>query len=408
MENSPAASMHSRRNFIGKMAGGIAGTIAAPASVLGANDRIRLALIGAGARGIDLAREAMGCPNTEFVAFADVYNDRLDQAIKLAPNARTCLDYHYLLDNKDIDAVLIATPQHLHAAQLIAALECGKHVYAEKTLAFSVEEAKRARAARQKANNSVVEIGHQWCSSGKVRDATDYVTSGKVGRITAIRGHMFRNTPHGKPQWARPVYPTMTEANIAWKAFLGDAPERPFDAARFVNWRFFWDYSGGNVYENMSQQLAFWYKVLGLSIPQAVRMAGGVYLWKDGREVPDTMTVAMEHAEELLFTWDSGFGNNQLGTGETVLGTDGTISHSQQIRYLPQKVNRPNGIELLGNTPTPPRAMMQNFLNCIRSGGEPDCGFDIGFRVSIACRMAVESYRQARTVHWDPEREEIL
>ena len=149
-------------------------------------------------------------------------------------------------------------------------------------------------------------------------------------------------------------------------------------------------------------------------------MVGGVYLWKDGREVPDTMNASMEHfgehsgepsAEqkgELLFTWESGFGNNQLGTGEYVLGTEGTISHNQQIRYLPQKINRPDGVEILGNTPTQPRAMMQNFLNSIRSGGEPFCGFDIGFRVSIACRMAVESYRQGRTVRWDPEREEIV
>ena len=400
--------MHSRRHFIGKMASGIAGTIAAPGSVLGANDQIRLGLIGAGARGIDLVREALGCSNTSLVAFADVYKERLDQAVRLAPDAVTYPDYRYLLDNKDVDAVLIATPQHLHGSQLISALESGKHVYVEKTLAFTVEDAKRARAVRQKANDLVVEIGHQWCSSGKIRDAAEYIASGKVGRITAIRGQMFRNTPRGKPQWARPVYPTMTEDTIEWTAFLGDTPERPFDADRFTNWRLFEDYSGGNVHENMSQQLAFWYKVLGLSIPQAVTMTGGVYLWKDGREVPDTMSVSMEHSEELLFTWDSGFGNNQPGTGETVLGTDGTISHSQQIRYLPQKVNRPDGVELLGHTPTPPRAMMQNFLNCIRSGGEPDCGFDLGFRVSVACRMAVESYRQARTVRWDPEREEII
>ena len=141
-----------------------------------------------------------------------------------------------------------------------------------------------------------------------------------MGKITRIHRHMYRNTPHGKPQWARPVYPDMTPENIAWKSFLGERPQREFDANRYINWRFFWDYSGGNVYENMCHQLAFWYKALNLQIPKAVTMTGGIYLWKDGREVPDTMNVSLEQPEEILITWDSGFGNNQLGVTEDVLG----------------------------------------------------------------------------------------
>jgi predicted dehydrogenase len=157
----------------------------------------------------------------------------------------------------------------------------------------------------------------------------------------------------------------------------------------------------------MCHQLSFWYKVMGLKIPKAVNMTGGVYLWKDGREVPDTMNVSMEHPEEVLFSWDSGFGNNHLGSSEDVLGTDGTISKSQQIRYTPQKVNRPDGTEKLGTTKTPPSEHMRNFLDCVRTGKEPNCPFDVGYRVSIACRMAVESYRQQRTIRWDPGREDI-
>ena len=241
-----------------------------------------------------------------------------------------------------------------------------------------------------------------------MRDAVNFLKTGNVGKITAIHAHMYRNTPHGKPQWARPVFPDMTPENIMWKAFLGEAPAREFDANRYINWRFFWDYSGGNVYENMCHQLAFWYKVMGLKIPAAANMTGGVYLWKDGREVPDTMNVTLELSEEILFSWDSGFGNNQLGSTEDVLGTDGTISKSQQIRYLPQKVNRPDGAEMLGSTRTAPNAHMQNFLDAIRSGQEPNCPFELGFRVSMACRMAVESYRQQRPVRWDAAKEEII
>jgi predicted dehydrogenase len=400
--------MDSRRKFIGQVASGLAGSFAVPSRVLGANDRIRLGIIGPGARGMQLVREALACPNTELAAFADVYTRRLDEARKVVPAAQTFLDYRYLLEDKSIDAVLIATPQHLHCEHFVASLEAGKHVYQEKTMAFTVEHARRMRAAYHRAGKRTVQIGHQGCSSGAVIDATKFSAADYLGRVTAISSHMYRNTPHGKPQWSRPVFPDMTPENIIWKSFLGEAPQREFDADRYVNWRFFWDYSGGNVYENMCHQLAFWYKVLNLEIPKAVTMTGGIYLWKDGREVPDTMNVSMEHPEEILFSWDSGFGNNQLGSGEFVLGADGTIARNQQIRYLPQKVNKSNGTEMLGLQKTAPRAHMQNFLDCIRSGKTPNCPFEVGYRVSIACRMAVDSYRQGRTVRWDPAKEQII
>jgi predicted dehydrogenase len=401
---------NSRRNFIGHVATGMA-TALAPSTVLGANDRVRLGIIGPGDRGMQLVREALNCPNTEFAGFADVYTRRLEAAKALAPEAKTYLDYRYLLEDRSIDAVLIATPQHLHAEHFVAALEAGKHVYQEKTMAFTVDHAVKMRQAWERTGGPqgkrVVQIGHQSCSSGLMRDAQQMLGDGRMGKITAIHSVMFRNTPHGKPQWSRPVQPDMTPENVIWKSFLGEAPAREFDANRFINWRFFWDYSGGNVYENMCHQLAFWYRAMNLNVPKAVTMTGGLYLWKDGREVPDTMSVTLEQPEEMLFSWVSGFGNNHLGSGEDVLGTDGTISKGQQIRYTPQKVNRPQGLEMIGSAKTAPNAHMQNFLDAIRTGAVVNCPFEVGYRTSIACRMAVESYRQGRTIRWDAERETI-
>jgi predicted dehydrogenase len=402
--------MDSRRNFLGHMASGLATTIAAPGSVLGANDRVRMGIIGPGDRGMQLVREAIALPGVEFAAFSDIYTKRLDAGKQLVPAAKTYLDHRYLLDDKSIDAVIIATPQHLHAEHFVAALEAGKHVYQEKTMAFTVEHAKRMRTAFNKSKR-VVQIGHQSTSSGLMADAVNFLQPELMGRITAVHAHMYRNTPKGKPQWSRPVQPEMNPENIIWKSFLGEAPKRDFDANRYINWRFFWDYSGGNVYENMCHQVSFWYKALNLQIPRAVTMTGGVYLWKDGREVPDTMNVSMEQPEEMLFTWDSGFGNNHLGVSEEVLGTDGTVSKGQQIRYSPQKVNRPQGTEIVGQTRlarNETAAHIQNFLDSIRTGETPNCPFELGYRVSIACRMAVDSYRHGRTIRWDSRTETIV
>lgn len=403
MENQPTTS---RRTFLQTAA---AGSLAVPARVLGANDRIRLGIIGYGARGAELVKDAMGCPNTEFVGVADVYTAQLEAAKQKIPGVKTYLNHVNLLEDKTIDAVLIATPQHLHALHFVDAINAGKHVYQEKTMAFSVDHAKRMRAAYLPVKGKqTVQIGHQSCSWGQAEDAAEFVKSGNLGRITAINAMMFRNTPHGKPQWSRPIKPDMTTENIMWNQFLGEAPKVPFEANRYINWRFYWDYSGGNVYENMSHQVSFWYKALGLKIPTAVTMVGGIYLWKDGREVPDTMNVAMEQPEEILFSWLSGFGNAGPGITEQVLGDDGAIYKGAGIRYVPEKVNRPDAQEIIGKRPIPPRAHMQNFLDALRAGKEPSCPFEVGFRTAIACRMAVESYRQKKTIRWDPAREEIV
>lgn len=407
--------MQTRRHFIGNVATGVAGGLAgsfATGRAFGANERIRAAIIGVGDRGTQLAREASACSGVEIAAFADIYARRLEDAGKLLPGAKAFSDYRELLADGSIDAVFIATPQHLHADAFVQALHAGKHVYLEKAMAFTVDEAKQMRTAFLAAPGRAVQVGHQACSSGAMADAANYLASGAVGQVTAIRAQMFRNTPHGKPQWYRPVYPDMTPERVAWKQFLGGAPEREFDAYRYVNWRMFRDYSGGSVHENLSQQLAFWYRTMELEIPRAATMTGEILRWRDGREVPDTMNVSLSltgrHTEGLLFTWDSGFGSNHPGVTEDVLGTDGTIVHGQQIRYLPQKVTRPGGVEMQGQTPTAPRAHVQNFFDAIRSGEKTNCPFETGYRVSIACAMAVESHRLGRTVQWDAAKEEIV
>lgn len=395
--------MDSRRNFLGQVATGVA-----TGTFLSAHDRVRAGIIGFGERGGELANHIRACSGADLVAVSDVFSLHLDRAAALGIAAHA--DCRRLLEDKSIDAVIVATPPHLHAEHFCAALAAGKHVYQERTMAFTLDDARRMRQAAQKSSH-IVQIGHQACSSGHMSDVRQFLSDPRrMGRISAIRMDHFRNSPVGKPQWSRAakLTPEVNPRNVDWRQFLGPAPSREFDARRFVNWRLYADYSGGSVSENMSQQICFWFKALNLQIPRAASMSGGMFLWKDGREIPDTMTVALELPEEILITWNSGFGNNHPGIVEDLLGDHGTISRSNQVRYTPQKINRPDGNEMAGRAAAVPHAHMQNFFDAIRGAAPVNCPFELGYRVSVACRMALESHRLSRTVYWDPAQEEIV
>jgi len=412
--------MSSRRAFLRQLVGGAAGVAASGAvasrSALGANERIRIGLIGAGGRGKEIFRAAIGCPNVEAVAVADVYTRRLDEAKAVAPAAKTYRDFRRLLDDKSIHAVLIATPQHQHVLNFVPAIQAGKDVYQEKTMAFNPDHAKRMRKAFA-GSGRVVQIGMQMNSGPGIRKVQELITPDRMGTISAIQAHHFRNAPYGG--WLRQIPPDCDAEHVDWPAFEGEAPHHAFDPQRVVNWRFYWDYSGGNVFENMVHQVGFWYQVLGWSIPETVTMAGANYR-SPKMEVPDTMTVSMNHSEKILFIWNSTFNNAYYGeTHDFLFGTKGTVMHDEADRvvYLPQGRKPAAGQKDAGAGEGPGQPVsyldstgqhMQNFFDCVRSRKEPVCPFEMGFRSAIACQMANASYRRQRTVRWDPQAEEIV
>ncbi|HEV2500531.1 MAG TPA: Gfo/Idh/MocA family oxidoreductase [Terriglobia bacterium] len=418
--------MENRRQFMGQVIGGTAALAAGaflPARrVLGANDRVRFALIGAGGRGTADLRAALKCPNVEAVAVADVYTRRLEQVKRWIPNAKQYADFRRLLDDKNIDAVIIATPQHQHALNFVPALEAGKDVYQEKTMAFNPNHARRMKRAFL-GSNRVVQVGIQSTSSTVQQKAHEMTSPDEMGVITALHTHMYRNAAYGG--WGRALPADCNLQNVDWKMFQGEAAPHPFDPNRVINWRFFWDYSGGNVFENMVHQVGFWYKALGLGIPSLVQMTGANYI-SPNMEVPDTMNVSMEQPEKLLFTWNSGFGNRfYTADDDLLLGRKGTlIRHNESIRYLSQSerhhepVDEPaaaaGGVQsqnihpdiVSGGDETVTH--MQNFFDCVRSRKETNCPFDLGYKSAIACQMALAALHQKRAVRWDTEREEIV
>lgn len=413
--------MSSRRTFLRQSAVGAAWVAVSGAvpsrPALGANDRIRIGLIGAGGRGKEIFRAALRRPNVEAVAVADVYTRRLDEAKAIAPAVATYRDFRRLLDDKSIDAVLIATPQHQHALSFVPAIQAGKDVYQEKTMAFTPEHARRMRKAFA-GSGRVVQIGMQMNSGPGVRKVQELIAPDRMGTITAIQAHHYRNAPYGG--WLRQIPPDCDAEHVDWPAFEGEAPHHAFDPQRCINWRFFWDYSGGNVFENMVHQVGFWYQVLGLNIPETVTMAGANYC-SSKMEVPDTMMVSMNQPERILFTWNSMFSNAYYGeTYDYLFGTKGTVMHdeSERVVYWPQgrraagggKTGAESG-ESTGETKgylDSTGQHMQNFFDCVRSRKEPVCPFEMGFRSAIACQMAIASYRQKRTVRWDPQAEDIV
>jgi predicted dehydrogenase len=382
--------------------------------VLGANDRVRIGLIGAGGRGLEIFRAAMNCPNVEAVAAADVYTRRLETAKARAAQIKTYRDFRHILDDKTIDAVLIATPQHQHVLNFVPAIQAGKDVFQEKTMAFTPEHARRMRNAFQ-GSGRVVQIGMQMNAGPGLGKVRELVASGRLGVITSVQAHHFRNSPHGG--WLRQIPPDCDAEHVDWPAFQGEAKPCPFDPQRYMNWRFYWDYSGGNVFENMVHQVGFWYAALGLNIPESVTMTGANYL-SPRMQVPDMMNVSMQHAEKILFTWSSMFSNNYYREMyDYLFGTKGTVIHDQadEVLYLPQGSRKAaEGEEpsekTLRNASyvefTP--QLMQNFFDCVRSRKEPICPFELGFRSAIACQMAIASYRQHRTVRWDRATEDIV
>lgn len=397
-----------RRDFIKGAALGTAGLmIYRPSRVLGANERVRVGVIGFGGRAQELVKQVLAIPSAELVAVADVYTRRLDQAKHLSSSLRTFDDHRHLLDMKDLDAVIVASPLHIHCLHFVDVLAAGKDLYSEKTMTWSIAEAEKCLAAA-KGSDRIVQIGLQHESDGSLADAKKWIGDGMVGKVTHVQSWMSRNTPRGNGQWVRPVPADCNAQNVNWKAFLNGRPDRPFDANKFINWRLFWEFSGGNVTENMVHQIAWIITALDLPLPTAAYMSGGVFSEKDGREVPDTIAVTLDYPNDIVVSWQSTFSNSHYGLGEHILGSDGTIEHvagetdmvtgrsGNVIRYYPEKVNRPDGAARTGESTD--QNHMANFIDCVRTRKQPNAPVEIGYRSAIAAHMANIAYRRKQRV----------
>src|SRR6266567_1644469 len=389
---------NTRRDFVKQSVLSAAAFLAyPPARVLGANDRVRVGMIGVGGRGQELLNQVSELRDIQLVAIADIYSRRREEAKKAAPGILTLDDHRRLLDMKDVDGVIVASPLHIHARHFMDTLAAGKDLYAEKTMTWSIPEADQCLQAAKKSDR-VIQIGLQHESSGALADAKKWIKDGLVGKVTQVESWMSRNTPHGKGQWIRPVPVDCTLQNVNWAAFLNGRPERSFDPFKLINWRLFWEFSGGNVTENMVHQIAWIMTALDLPLPSAAYMSGGVFSEKDGREVPDTIAVTLDFPKDIVVTWQSTFSNKHYELGDRILGSDGTFEHhfEEPLQYWPEKTNRPDGESTRGKSHD--QNHRSNWIDCIRSRGTPNAPPEIGYRSAIAVHMANLSYKNKRRI----------
>jgi len=397
--------------------------------------------------------------NVELNGICDVYDVRAERALTasgnikregsdadIRPHAKRYRTYQELLQADDIDAVIIATPDHWHAQMAIDAAKAGKHVYVEKGMTRTIEETYDMVDA-VKESGICFQLGHQGRQTESYLKAREAIDKGLLGRINLVEVCTNRNTPNGA--WQYDIDEEAGPHNIDWEQFSGPNSNHPFSLERFFRWRCWWDYGTGlsgdlltHVYDAINQ-------ILALGIPHSVVSSGGIYFFKDGREVPDVWNVTCEYPDrELTFLYSASLASSRK-RGMVIMGHDGHMELGNSITvwpdrdstryremiekgiidpqrplysYVPGKKNvdavtsateayfAERGLLYTyrgGRRVDTSHLHIKEWFDCIRSGKQPSCNIDQGFEEAITAHMATISYRENRKVYWDHEKRRL-
>ncbi|MEO8593753.1 MAG: Gfo/Idh/MocA family oxidoreductase [Candidatus Solibacter sp.] len=390
-----------RRAFLG---GVTAMTALSYSRVYGANERVQLGLIGAGDRGRSDMGKFVKAGTVDVNAVCDVYAPKIDEAQKIAPKAKGFSDHRKLLEQKDVDAVLIAVPDHWHASIAIDALNAGKDVYVEKPLTLRIEEGPPiVKAAR--VNNRICQVGMQQ-RSGKhyLQAKAEYFDTEKLGKITLARTWWHGNGYHLRKA---PQSLQTQPSNLDWAHFLGPLKWRDYDPQQYYNWRAYLDFGGGQVTDLFTHWIDVVHMFMGADIPIAASAIGGVYNYKDGRTAPDTINVLLEYPQQFTATFEATLAPGVTGEGIEFIGTKGRMYiDRQKFDFTPAGRNQQT-TTVRASTDLD-QDHIQNFLDCVKSRKLPNGDVLIGHRSAQASHLGNLSYMQKRRLDFDPIREEIL
>jgi predicted dehydrogenase len=412
MENDKKIS---RREFVSASAASVILTAASANRVLGANNRLRIGIIGCGGLAIGAHIPSLlkmkDSDNCEIVAVCDVYQKRLDKAVA-ATGAKPFKDYRAMLDDKDIEYVTIVTPEHWHARMTLDAADAGKHIYCEKPMTWSIDEAKKV-VAKIKQTKIKMQVGVQGMSDDSYETAQKMIKEGAIGRPIQAQIDYSRNYRGDFWVSEEPDKDVRPGENLDWNAFLGPAPKRPFDLDRFLHWRRYWDYSGGIATDLFVHRITRIIRALDLKFPERVVAVGGKWEFRNSAaEIPDTFNMMLDYPEGLSVVVLSSMAND-TPIPHVIRGHEATLEFNRQGFVIrPQGLfNREGDKQQIVHNKTGGEDITlhhRNLQNAIRSGEALKCDVMTGYYGVVAVRMAVESYRKRKYMKWDARREKVV
>ena len=438
----------SRRTFLKVAGAGVAGTAlssnaASYANILGANDKVRVGIVGFSDRSRSTLIPAFHSHskelNFDFVALSDIWKKRREEGVAFVQkltgsNIAPARNNEELYDRKDVDAVIVATADFQHAQHGVQAVRAGRDAYVEKPMANTMADAREIRKAVQETGK-IVQIGTQRRSARNYQRAYEFIRSGEFGDIVAVEMTWNVNQPG---RWRRPDLVTaLREEDTDWKRFLVNRPEAPFDARRYCEFRLFWPYSSGIPDQWMVHQIDTVHWFTGLPRPRSVVANGGIYHWHDGRKNWDTMTAVFDYgplqdpAKGFQVVYSSRQTNSAGDVKELYRSNGGTLdldknlisseggleaNYAQEMKMQPNKlptrplVDKAVSMETGTNTGVDEAtsANMRNWMECVRSRKNPNADIEAGYSHSVALCMTIAAIQTGQRVTFDDDKQEVV
>jgi predicted dehydrogenase len=408
-------------------------TAASYRRVPGANERVQVGVIGFGLIGGQHVHDLRNQKDADLAAICDVYQPRLEQGVAACGRpAQAYSDFRKLLENKDLQAVVVCTPDHWHALMTIMACAAGKDVYVEKPLTLFVKEGRSMIQAAQRYNR-IVQVGTQQRSGKHYQHAKELLKAGYIGEIVSVRAASLRNVMPGfgsPPDSAAP-------SDFDYDLWLGPAPKRHYNKLRgLYHFRWFWDYSGGQMTNLGAHDIDIIQWAMGVKGPASVSCSGGRFALKGLGETPDTQDAVFEYPRfTSVYSFREASAGRRAGEGLEFFGTKGSMTVSRSgFEVIPDmKISPSNAIPVFQGHPVggPVREKMQpepwtrpikeagssneqfdlhirNFLDCIKTRQQPVATVEGGHQATTACHLANISLRTGRKIRWDADKEEIV
>jgi predicted dehydrogenase len=376
--------------------------------IAGANERITAGLIGAGGQGRGVWGRFLKQPGVNAGAVCDVYQPHLDKAAAMSEGrARTYRDFRRLLEQKDIDAVIVATPDHWHALPTILACQAGKDVYVEKPLSLTVREG-RAMVNAARKYKRVVQTGSQQRSGAHYARAVEIVRGGSLGTIAHVTASHIRNSMPGFGRFPDSDPPP----ELDWDMWLGPAPYRPYNKLRCIySFRWFWDYSGGQMTNWGAHNLDIARWAMNVRAPLSVAAFGGRYALEDGGETPDVQEVIYRFPG-FVMTWSVREMNGMSKGGFEFHGAKGNLSLSRggfkvTAETWGGKEKKKMAEDMTDPGSEQPVAHVRNFLDCVKTRARPNADVEEGHLSAVLCHLGNIATRLNRSLTWDADKEEI-